>query len=52
MRFMIVVKATKESEAGVKPPEEMFAAMADYHEKLAKAASAPSSTGRSPRPRS
>ena len=37
MRFMIVVKATKESEAGVKPPEELFAAMADYHEKLAKA---------------
>ena len=37
MRFMIVVKATKESEAGVKPPEELFAAMADYHEQLAKA---------------
>ena len=37
MRFMIVVKATKDSEAGVKPPEEMFAAMADYHEQLAKA---------------
>jgi hypothetical protein len=37
MRFMIVVKATKESEAGVRPPEELFAAMADYHEQLAKA---------------
>ncbi len=37
MRFMIVVKANKESEAGVKPPKEMFAAMADYHEQLAKA---------------
>ena len=28
MRFMIVVKATKDSEAGVKPSEELFAAMA------------------------
>ena len=37
MRFMIVVKANKESEAGVKPPEELFAEMADYHEQLAKA---------------
>ena len=37
MRFMIVVKATKDSEAGVKPPEELFADMADYHEQLAKA---------------
>src|SRR5262245_66084440 len=37
MRFMILVKATKDSEAGVKPPEELFAAMADYHEELVKA---------------
>lgn len=37
MRFMILVKATKDSEAGVMPPEEMFQAMADYHEQLAKA---------------
>lgn len=37
MRFMIIVKATKDSEAGVMPPEEMFQAMADYHEQLAKA---------------
>ena len=37
MRFMILVKANKESEAGVKPPQELFAAMADYHEQLAKA---------------
>ena len=37
MRFMILVKANKESEAGVKPTEEMFATMADYHEQLAKA---------------
>lgn len=38
MRYMIIVKATKESEAGVIPNDEkMFAAMATYHEELAKA---------------
>jgi hypothetical protein len=37
MRFMILVKATSESEAGVIPPKEMFAVMAEYHEKLAAA---------------
>ena len=37
MRFMILVKATKDSEAGVMPPEELFTAMADFHETLAKA---------------
>jgi hypothetical protein len=34
---MIIVKATKDSEAGVIPPEELFAAMAGYHEELQKA---------------
>ena len=37
MRYMILVKANKDSEAGVKPSEELFAAMADYHEQLVKA---------------
>ena len=37
MRYMILVKATKDSEAGAKPSEELFAAMAGYHEQLAKA---------------
>lgn len=37
MRFMILVKATRDSEAGVMPSEELFHAMADYHEQLAKA---------------
>ena len=41
MRFMILVKATKDSEAGKWPEpkklEEMFAAMTTYHEELAKA---------------
>jgi hypothetical protein len=37
MRFMIIVKATKDSEAGVMPPEKLLAEMAAYHEELAKA---------------
>ena len=37
MRFMIIVKATKDSEAGVMPEEQLFAEMAAYHEALAKA---------------
>lgn len=37
MRFMILVKATKDTEAGVMPSEEMFQCMAAYHEELAKA---------------
>src|SRR5262245_47052477 len=36
MRFMIIVKATKDSEAGVMPEEELIAKMATYHEELAK----------------
>ena len=37
MRFMIIVKATPDSEAGVMPEERLLTAMADYHEQLAKA---------------
>src|SRR5688572_12564913 len=37
MRFMIIVKATKDSEAGVMPPEKLLAEMAKYHEELQKA---------------
>ncbi len=39
MKFMIIVKATPDSEAGRFPPdsEKMFAAMAEYHEQLAQA---------------
>ena len=37
MRFMIIVKATKESEAGVLPDEKLVADMATYHEELQKA---------------
>jgi hypothetical protein len=37
VRFMIVVKATKDTEAGNVGEEKMFAAMTAYHEELAKA---------------
>jgi len=37
MRFMIIVKATQDTEAGVMPPEELLAAMQKYHEELVKA---------------
>ena len=37
MRFMILVKATRDSEAGKQAPERLFAEMATYHEELAKA---------------
>jgi hypothetical protein len=32
MRYMIVVKATPDSEAGVMPEESLLAQMAAYHE--------------------
>jgi hypothetical protein len=37
MRFMIIVKGNKDSEAGVMPEESLMAEMAAYHEELAKA---------------
>ena len=37
MRFMILVKATADSEAGVMPTEQMFADMGKYNEELVKA---------------
>ena len=37
MRFMIMVKGNRDTEAGVIPDESLFAAMAEYHEELAKA---------------
>lgn len=37
MRFMILVKATRDSEAGAMPGEKLIAEMAGYHEELAKA---------------
>jgi len=37
MRFMIIVKASRDSEAGVMPPESLMHEMAKYHEELQKA---------------
>ncbi len=37
MRFMVIVKASKESEAGVMPSREVLAAMGKYNEELEKA---------------
>lgn len=37
MRYMIIVKATEESEAGVMPSESQLAEMGAYHEELARA---------------
>ena len=37
MRFMMIVKANNDSEAGVMPAETLIAAMMKYNEELAKA---------------
>jgi len=37
MRFMVMVKANKDSEAGVLPDEKILAEMGKYNEELAKA---------------
>src|SRR6266700_3524536 len=37
MRFMVIVKADKNSEAGVLPSKEVFAAMGKFNEELVRA---------------
>ena len=37
MRFMIIVKATKDSEAGALPDQKLLAAMGKFNEELVKA---------------
>jgi hypothetical protein len=37
MRFMMIVKATKDSEKGVMPTEKLISEMQKYHEELQKA---------------
>jgi len=37
MRFMVLIKATADSEAGVMPSEEQFVEMGKYNEELVKA---------------
>ena len=37
MRFMVIVKASKDSEAGVMPSEELLAEMGKFNEEMVKA---------------
>ncbi|MCQ4313013.1 YciI family protein [Pseudomonas stutzeri] len=37
MRFMVMIKANRDTEAGVMPSEEILAAMGQYNEELANA---------------
>jgi hypothetical protein len=37
MRFVVLVKASKDSEAGVMPNQELLSAMGNYNEELVKA---------------
>jgi hypothetical protein len=37
MRFMVMIKATKDTEAGVMPSEQLLADMGKYNEELVKA---------------
>jgi hypothetical protein len=48
VRFMIMVKANKDTEKGVMPPENLIAAMADYHEQLVKAGALLDASGLQP----
>ncbi len=48
MRFMTIVKATKDTEAGVMPEEKLIAEMAKYHEELVKAGALLDASGRQP----
>jgi len=48
MRYMIIVKATKDSEAGVMPQEQLIAEMATFHEELAKAGALLDASGLQP----
>ena len=48
MKFMMIVKASKESEAGVMPGEEMLDAMTKYNEELVKAGVLLDATGLHP----
>ena len=48
MRFIVMVKATKDSEAGVMPTEKMFAEMGKFNEELVKAGIMLAGEGRQP----
>ncbi len=49
MRFMIIVKATRDTEAGVMPQDDkLMSAMATYHEELQKAGALLDASGLQP----
>src|ERR1700730_13078922 len=48
MRFMMIVKASKDSEAGKMPSEELLSAMGKYNEELMKAGALIDLTGLHP----
>lgn len=48
MRYMIIVKATRDSEAGVMPAEDLLREMQQYHEELAKAGALVDGSGLKP----
>jgi len=48
LRFMIIVKAGRDTEAGVMPPEQLMADMAKYHEELAQAGALLDASGLQP----
>ncbi len=48
MRFLMIVKANKESEAGVMPEEKLLAAMGKYNEELQKTGVLLDATGLQP----
>jgi len=48
MRFLIIVKASAESEAGARPTESQIARMAEFHEELARAGALLDASGLKP----
>ena len=51
MRFMILIKADKDSEAGVLPDAQLLTEMAKYNEELVKAGVMPAGEGLHPSPK-
>ena len=51
MRVMVIVKATKDSEAGILPSTELLAAMGKYNEELVNAGIMLAGEGLKPSPR-
>ncbi|MER2540695.1 MAG: YciI family protein [Azonexus sp.] len=48
MRFLIIVKASAESEAGVMPADALIARMAEFHEELARSGALLDASGLTP----